>query len=184
MNYQMRRQGEDLGVYSLDELRHRRQAGELTGGEYVQEEGKSDWQPLDLVLQQGYRVVPPPLPPSASRSGPGQGVVWVIIAGVGIFFVLFITFFFYLALNLQRGIQTGINSSRAQRSWSPPSTEGVSVASKPVMWTTNTLTERRRSEKGAANSGSANGWKAMKIRGRREPGAVIAEARPVHPRVD
>ncbi|HKW28229.1 MAG TPA: hypothetical protein VJT54_02765 [Verrucomicrobiae bacterium] len=142
MNYRMRRQGEDLGVYSLDELRRRRQAGELTGAEYIQEEGKSDWQPLDLVLQEGYRAIPPPLPPSAPGSGPGQGVVWVIIAGVGIFFVLFITFFFYLALNFQRGVQTRINSSRAQRNWNQSSTEGVAVASKPMVWATNTLTVR------------------------------------------
>ncbi|MGA9780166.1 MAG: hypothetical protein ACLPRE_01765 [Limisphaerales bacterium] len=142
MNYRMRRQGEDLGVYSLDELRRRRQAGELTGTEYIQEEGRSDWQPLDLVLQQGYRVIPPPLPRSAPRSGPGQGVVWVIIAGAGIFFVLFVTFFFYLALNFQRGFQASINSSRAHRSLNQSSTEGVAVASRPVPWTPNTLTER------------------------------------------
>ncbi|HUA39347.1 MAG TPA: hypothetical protein VMA35_13225 [Candidatus Sulfopaludibacter sp.] len=142
MNYRMRRQGEELGVYSLDELRRRRQAGELTGGEYVQEEGKSDWQPLDLVLQQGYRVVPPLPPTAAARSTPGQGLVWVIIAGIGIFFVLFVTFFFYLALNFQRGFQASINSRRTQPTWSRSGTEGVAVASQPVVWTTNTLTIR------------------------------------------
>jgi hypothetical protein len=142
MNYRMRRQGEDLGVSSLDELRRRREAGELTGGEYLQEEGKSDWQPLDLVLQQGYRVVPPPLPPSVPRSGPGQGVIWMIIAGIGIFFVLFVAFFYYLAINFQRGFQASINPSQAQRHWNQSSTEGVAVASEPVTWTTNTLTER------------------------------------------
>ncbi|MGH9594575.1 MAG: hypothetical protein ACRD5L_15900, partial [Bryobacteraceae bacterium] len=142
MNYRMRRQGEELGACSLDELRRRRQAGELTGSEYIQEEGKSDWQPLDLVLQQGYRAIPPALPSSAARSVPGQGVIWVIIAGIGIFFVLFVTFFFYLALNFQRGFQASINSSRAQRNWNQSSTEGVAVASKPLVWTAHTLTER------------------------------------------
>ena len=43
MNYRMRRQGEDLGVFSLEELRRRREGGEVTGSEYVQEEGRSDW---------------------------------------------------------------------------------------------------------------------------------------------
>src|SRR5690349_21394025 len=52
MNYRMRRQGEDLGAFPLEELRRRLEAGELTGGEYVQGEGKTDWQPLGLVLQQ------------------------------------------------------------------------------------------------------------------------------------
>ena len=78
MNYHLRRQGEDLGVFSLEELRRQCESGELTGSEYIQGEGMSDWQPLDLVLQQGYRVIPPPPPSSASRSHSNQGVIWLI----------------------------------------------------------------------------------------------------------
>ena len=114
MTYRMRRQGEDLGIFSLEELRRRRESGELTGSEYIQAEGKADWQPLDLVLQQGYRVVPPPLPPSVSKSHPSQGLVWLLVAGGVIFFILFATFFFYLVINFQRGFQEAINSGRAQ----------------------------------------------------------------------
>jgi hypothetical protein len=33
MKYQLRRQGFDLGIFSLEELRQRRAAGELTGAE-------------------------------------------------------------------------------------------------------------------------------------------------------
>jgi len=142
MTYRMRRQGEDLGVFSLEELRRRRESGELTGSEYIQAEGKADWQPLDLVLQQGYRVVPPPLPPSVSKSHPSQGLVWFLVVGGGIFFILFATFFFYLVINFQRGFQAAINSGRAQRSLNQSSREGVTAAGKPVTWTTNTLTER------------------------------------------
>ena len=70
MKYRVRRQGENLGLFSLEELRNRRTTGEFTGAEYIQDENRSDWQPLDLVLQQGYRVTPPPLPPAVSRGGP------------------------------------------------------------------------------------------------------------------
>jgi hypothetical protein len=43
---------------------------------------------------------------------------------------------------VQRGLQTTIRSGQAQRSFDQSSTEGVAVASQPVIWTTNTLTER------------------------------------------
>jgi GYF domain 2 len=66
MNYRVRRRGEDLGVFPLEELQRRRESGEFTGGEYVQREGMGDWQALDLVLRQGYRVIPPPIPPSVA----------------------------------------------------------------------------------------------------------------------
>ncbi|HUA67418.1 MAG TPA: DUF4339 domain-containing protein [Candidatus Saccharimonadales bacterium] len=142
MNYRMRRQGEDLGVFSLEELRRRRESGELSGTEYIQGEGMPDWQPLDLVLQRGYRVIPPPLPPSASRGGPSQGIIWLIIGGGVIFFIVLVTFFAYMAINFQHGYQAAIRSSRGQQRSDQYSTEGVAVASQPVIWTTNTLTER------------------------------------------
>ena len=170
----MRRQGEDLGVLSLEELRRRRESGELTGNEYVQGEGRADWQPLDLVLQQGYRVIPPPLPPSVSRGGPNQGVVWLIVAGGVIFFALVVTFFVYFAVNFQRGYQSAINSARAQRSLDRSSTEGVAAASKPVTWTTNTLTEHDVQKR--AREFRLRQWLAgYEQRGRRNP-ASDAEA--------
>ena len=137
MNYRMRRQGEDLGVFTLDELRRRRESGELTGGEYIQSEGMSDWQPLDLVLQQGYRVVPPPLPLSVSKGGLSPGVIGLVVA-VGV--ILFVAFCAYVGISFQRGFQTAINSSRPRRNLNPSSQAGVAAASKPVAWTTNTLT--------------------------------------------
>jgi hypothetical protein len=148
MDYRMRRQGEDLGVFSLEELRRRRESGELTGGEYIQGEGRLDWQPLDLVLQHGYRFIPPPLPPSVSRSGPNQGVIWLIVTGGMIFFILFIAFFVYVGINAQRGYLATINSARAQRGLDRSSSEGVGAASKPVTWSTNTLTVRDFEKRG------------------------------------
>ena len=116
MNYRMRRQGEDLGVFTLEELQRRRESGELTGGEYIQREGTPDWQPLDLVLQQGYRVGPPPLPLSVSKGGLNPGVIWLMVA-VGVIF--FIAFCAYVGISFQRGYQSAINSSRSPEELEP-----------------------------------------------------------------
>ena len=148
MNYRLRRQGEDLGAFSLEELRRRRDSGELTGSEYVQGEGMLDWQPLDLVLQQGYRVVPPPLPASVSKRGPGQGVIWLIVAGGVIFFILFAAFFAYLGINFQRGYQSAIRSSRSSGSPDTPRPEAEAAASKPILLGANALTEADARKRG------------------------------------
>ncbi|HXR04208.1 MAG TPA: hypothetical protein VN836_05825 [Verrucomicrobiae bacterium] len=142
MNHRVRRQGEDLGFFSLEELRRRRETGELTGNEYVQAEGRSDWQPLDLVLQQGYRVVPPPLPPASSKSGPSPRVIWLIVGGVVIFLAVGVTLFTVFVINFQRGFQAAVNQGRVQHGLNESSREGVTAASEPITWTTNTLTER------------------------------------------
>ena len=167
----MRRQGEDLGVFTLEELRRRHESGELTGGEYIQGEGMPDWQPLDLVLQQGYRVVPPPLPSSVSKGGLNPGVIWLIVA-VGVIF--FIAFCAYVGINFQRGFQSAVNSNRSRRSLNPSSPEGVAAASKPVTWTTNTLTERDVQKR--AREFRIRQWlDGYEKRGRRNP-ACDAEA--------
>jgi len=174
MNYRMRRQGEDLGVFSLEELRRRRELGELTGSEYVQGEGRPDWQPLDLVLQQGYRVIPPSLPPSVSRNRPNQGVIWLIVTSGVVFFILFVAFFAYMAFNFQRGYQSAINSARAHRNLDRSNSEGVTAASKPVVWTTNMQTALDVQKK--AREFSIRQWlEGYKQRGRHNP-ACDAEA--------
>ena len=170
----MRRQGEDLGVFSLEELRRRRELGELTGSEYVQGEGRPDWQPLDLVLQQGYRVIPPPLPPSVSSQRTNQGIIWAIVIGGMVFFILLVTFFVYLGINFQRGYRAATNSARVQRNLNGSSAEGVAEASKPVTWTTNTLTMRDFERRG--REFRLRQWVAgYEQRGRHNP-AVDAEA--------
>jgi hypothetical protein len=136
MNYDVRRRGQNLGVFSLEELRRRREAGELAGNDYVQAEGMSDWQPLDLVLQQGYRVTPPPLPSSVSSSGTNHILVWGIVA-IGVFFFLIV-----IGLTVKqarRGYLSAINQSHSRNlNQSRPS--AMVAASKPIIWTTNTMT--------------------------------------------
>lgn len=138
MNYRLRRRGEDLGVFSLDELRRRHESGELTGGEYVQREGMPDWQPLDLVLQQGYRVAPPPLPSQVSqRRGPRPVWIWAIAGAGAVFFVVVLV----MAVgSVQRNYVRAVQQSQ-RRSLSEEHPEAVAVAGQPVVWTTNTLTQ-------------------------------------------
>jgi hypothetical protein len=137
MNYHVRRQGEELGVFALDELRRRHAAGELTGAEYVQAEGKSDWQPLDWVLKEGYRVTPPPLPISPARSKMSPALMWTVIVGGAIVCFLVLAGISVFISNFQKGFSSVINQSRVNRE---SHGEALAVASKPITWTTNTLT--------------------------------------------
>jgi hypothetical protein len=135
MNYKVRRQGESLGVFSLDELRRRREAQELTGGEYIQCEGTSDWQPLDLVLQQGYRIAPPPLPSAIAVAAPNQAVVRSIVV-LGI--ILFAVFISFVVQNARKGYLSVVNRTQ---NVDPVRPQSVAVAGRPILWTTNTLTQ-------------------------------------------
>ncbi|HEX7617561.1 MAG TPA: DUF4339 domain-containing protein [Verrucomicrobiae bacterium] len=137
MKFEVRRQGENLGAFSLEELHRRRDAGELTGGEYVQAEGMPDWQPLDLVLQRGYST-PPPLPPSAPNSRePSPVLVWAAIVLGAIFFVVAFVLF---VRNVQKVSATAIRQSQVGN-LNQPRPQAIAAASKPVVWTTNTLTQ-------------------------------------------
>jgi len=150
MNYHLRRQGEDLGIFSLEELRRRRQAGELSGLEYVQGDGMKDWQPLDLVLRQGYRTVPPPVPASAARTGPSPVLIWTCIAGGVVLVLLFFAGFGLMISRLQRGIMPIINQMPGNAGLSQPNPQAVITASRPIVWTNTTQTfsdEQKRERK-------------------------------------
>lgn len=49
MNYHLNRDGQDLGVFSVEELQRRRAAGELSGSELVWTTGMAEWQTLDSI---------------------------------------------------------------------------------------------------------------------------------------
>jgi hypothetical protein len=140
MNYRVRRQGADLGAFSLEELRRRRQAGELTGSEYVQAEGMSDWQPLDLVLQLGHQVTPPPLPLSVSRRGPSQTVAWTAIVGGVVLCIVIVVVFGLLVNKAQQRYLSIINRTRPVSALNQSNPQAVTAAGEPILWTTNTET--------------------------------------------
>jgi hypothetical protein len=136
MRYKVRRQGENLGEFTLDELRSRREIGEFSGGEYVQMEGSLDWQPLDLVIRQGYHTSLPALPPMASKRLPSQTIILgSILAGMalliisGAVFVVMVTRAQREAINFNSGPHPTRSSEPA-----------VTASQRPVVWATNTLT--------------------------------------------
>ena len=140
MNYRVRRQGQDLGSFPLDELRRQREAGQLTGAEYVQGEGNLDWQPLDLVLKQGYRTTPPPIPPMAARSSrPNSALIWIGIAGgILVCFLVVLGLGFFMT-RLQRDLAT-LNRIPRNRGLNASNPEAVATAGKPIVWNSATRT--------------------------------------------
>lgn len=81
MNYHLNRDGQNLGVFSKEELQRRRATGELTGAELVWTEGMTAWQPLHSVLP----LLPPPpisgLPPATQKSGSNRLAIMAAIVG-------------------------------------------------------------------------------------------------------
>jgi hypothetical protein len=132
----------DLGVFPFEELRRRREAGEFNGSEYVQYEGTDDWQPLDLVLREGRRVTPPPLPPIAARNEPNQTLIWTAVVGGVVLIVFVLVVIGILATKFQRGIVSTINETPRNRGLNQPNPQAVAAASKPIVWTNSTQTAR------------------------------------------
>lgn len=62
MKYRVHWQGQDLGVFTLEELRQRRNSGALRGTEWVLAEGAAEWKALDFILE------PPGAVPTGSAS--------------------------------------------------------------------------------------------------------------------
>lgn len=173
MNYRVRRRGEELGIFPIEELRRRREIGEFSGGEYVQREGMSDWQVLDLVLQQGYQVIPPPIPPSPA-SGPGPGLVWGIIGGAVVCLFLIIVGFGFFVAKVQREVATTINQSHANYGLNQANPQAVATAGEPIQWTTRSQTYA--DEEKRDNEFSFRQWvDGYEQRGQRNP-AYDAEA--------
>jgi hypothetical protein len=134
MNYFLRRRGEDLGGFSLEELHRRRESGELSGSEYVQQEGAPDWQPLDAVLREGYRVTPPQLPPPVPTAGPNPAIIGTIIVFGILIFVAMMVWYARLGFLATRNSLPGNQGIYTARP------DGVAIASKKILWNKNTLT--------------------------------------------
>jgi hypothetical protein len=143
MNYHLNQQGQTVGVFPLDELHRRRQAGELTGAELVWCEGMTEWQPLDVVLHReipGAVAVPPPLPKPKSKRVVAVTVGAVIVAVVSAFTVCGI-----LAYKAIRRVQRVVIREAASSGLLGTGRTALEEASKPVQWTTNTSTNAKLS---------------------------------------
>jgi hypothetical protein len=134
MNYHLNRQGASLGVFTLEELRQRRQAGELDGSELVWREGMPQWQPLDYVLEnpaiaQGSQPAKTPSPHIA---------VWIIITivlgGIGVAVLI--------GYSVVKGVkQQAASLVSSTRNYSSDD-EGASVARQPIVVPATSRTER------------------------------------------
>jgi len=143
MNYHVRREGEDLGAFPLDELRRRREAGEFNGSERVWCEGMSAWQALDSVLAQdlpeGDR--PPPVPAASAKSSGGKG--WLPAAIVG--GVIVLVAFAFLAVALVQAVKKARpRLEQTRRDLESAGEPALTLASRPVA--TNGLTEAKVNE--------------------------------------
>ena len=132
MDYHLKQDGKTTGVFPLEELCRRRKAGELTGTEWVWCDGMAEWQRLDTVLQRempGTVLLPPPIPKPEPRRIFTVMTVSVVLAVLAVFSV-----FGILGYKFVHGIQRGLKQATPHRG------PALAAASKPVQWTTNTLT--------------------------------------------
>ena len=138
MEYHLHYQGRNLGVFSLDELRRRRGAGELSGNELVWRQGMTNWQPLDSLLQSGetIRPAPPPLPVSGSPRRSNQAALWITVSVIGLIAIYAAFIGIYGRKFFQ---QIRVAQQNAGRRIS--SSEGVDVAGRSIPSSTNTTTE-------------------------------------------
>jgi hypothetical protein len=133
MEYHLQRNGQDEGVFSLEELRRRRATGDLNGTEQVWRQGMAGWAMLDSVLAPGpvktTSATPPPLPATPQKRGSNPIMIWAVATAV----VLFVAFLGYLGTRLAPIVRQGIGQVS--------DSEARNAASKPLFWPTNTLTE-------------------------------------------
>jgi len=141
MTYRLSRNGQDLGIFALEELQRRRASGELNGTELVWTEGMVDWQPLDSVLPR--EAVSPTAPQSsAGQKSQSNKMLMVVLLVVGIFLAcgMAIAWVGYRWIvrpsvrELVRQLPTTLSEAASGR------VSAMDAARKPVMSDTNTLT--------------------------------------------
>lgn len=152
MNYRLQQQGQDRGVFALEELRRRQIQGELTGTELVQREGTTGWQALGAVLAEiPPAPAPPPLPvvrpppvppPVPPRPRTNRWVVRLAIIAA----VIYLVGMGVMLLRMPDIMRlTGLDR------WEPPAARTAAArraaaheaASQPVVIATNAVTEAK-----------------------------------------
>jgi GYF domain 2 len=144
MDYHLHHNRQNLGIFPLEELRRRRQAGALTGQECVWCPGMPDWQTLDWVLAGGSAGAATAVQPAQPLPGAKPGTNVLLIVAVVVIGLLF------LAGAIIVGVSIVWSAQRAQHvlpkieqevSEESTGSSAVELASEPVVWTTNSVTE-------------------------------------------
>jgi hypothetical protein len=144
MEYHLHRRGQNVGVFPLEELRRRRDAGELSGEDLVWSDGMADWASLDSVLQAKGLITPPLLPVNALNPKGHRLPVWGKLA-IGLAVLLGVTVTGLVAVKFLQGFRNTV-----QQRVLMSSSDGLEVAGKPVVVDSKTLTQEDiRKRKGA-----------------------------------
>lgn len=137
MNYRVNRGGQDLGFFTLEDMKRMRDAGTFTGNELVWCEGMEQWQPLNNILPgQPPKFIAPPPPSPPPKRVLNRAVVAVLVIAGALFVGGLVTFgvFGY------RVFQTVPVRQLSQITEPKTRSTAYMAASRPVSWTTNTQT--------------------------------------------
>jgi hypothetical protein len=142
MNYQLHREGRNVEVLSLAELRRRREAGELDGQELVWREGMTNWQWLDTVLERDAgnlpRTTPPPIPNSAG--GNRSRIIAVVVSIVVVLGIAEVIWLSTGAVKIYRSFRASAALGDSE--------DAVAVARQPIAAGTNTRTQLEANQRG------------------------------------
>lgn len=134
MEYHLHRGGQNVGVFPLEELRRRRDAGELSGEDLVWCEGMTDWAPLASVLQANE------IPTSRKTT---RLPVWAKISAI-VLALICLVFAGFVSVKFLQGVRL---AKQVEELTDAP--DAVEVASKPIISKPTTLTaEDVRKKKG------------------------------------
>jgi hypothetical protein len=139
MDYHLHSNGQNVGVFPLEQLYDRRLRGELSGADQVWRHGMANWEPLESVLAaNGFQIAPaavapaPPAPANPVVRARNRALLWGLI-GAGALVLIVCGLAGVLLLRYAR-------QSRAAAIGSEPG-EARRLAGKQLAETTNTLTE-------------------------------------------
>jgi len=137
MNYHLNQNGQNLGIFPLEELRRRRNAGELTGRELVWRDGMPQWLPLDSVL---HPASPPPLASFSSPVKPKKLHPLVVVGVVAavVFILIFVGLFGVVVHRALRQIPS--SASQPKTTSYTEASSAMAAASRPVECNSNTFT--------------------------------------------
>jgi hypothetical protein len=138
MDYLVSRAGKEIGMVSLAELHRRRRTGEFNGTEFVWRDGMPQWAGIDYILaHEGFAGQ------AASPSSSSNPLVWVtVIIVIAILTgASFTGYIVYKSFTSARKVATQKSIQRSYKNKVGGSSYDVKIASKPITWTSNTLTQ-------------------------------------------